>query len=145
MAVNLKRTYFAILLPAVFGFITVLGLRYFNLLAPAPYRYFPVSAPLIFILCSVFSLALPIFYRTLFAHKMRRQINTPIKLWLKFERNLIVIALVGPYLALVAHVVGVPRFYLASTVLMGLYAAYFFYPTQKRVAYEKRIFRVQLL
>ena len=139
----MKRIYFVGLLPAILGFVLLFAWRYFNFWGLETYRPPALFAPLLFILGGIFSLAAPIFYRTLFAHKMRRQKSTPLAVWLKFERNLILIALVTPYLALAAHLLSLPRFYLAGTILMGLYAIYYFYPSQKRMAFEKQIFRVK--
>jgi len=100
------------------------------------------GAPLIFILSAIFALALPIFYRTLFAHRRRHLIGiVPAELF-KFERNLIGMTMVTPYLAMVAYLMGLPRFHLAGIILIALYAVYYYYPSRKRITFEERIFRV---
>ena len=91
----------------------------------------------------VFAVALPIFFRTLFAHKIRHQKSTSEAELIKFERNFLYIALVAPYLMLVAYLLEFPRFYLAGTVLMALYAVYYYYPSKKRIQFERKIFRVK--
>jgi hypothetical protein len=102
-----------------------------------------ILAPSIFVLSVILAVALPIFYRTFFAHN-RRHVESISEMELnKFERNLIYITLVTPYLALAALLLELPRFYTAGTILMGIYAVYYFYPSRKRIALDRRIFRVK--
>jgi len=143
MDADLRRTYFLLLLPAVFGLLLTWGLQYFHIFEPAAFRPPLLLAPLLFVLCGVFALALPIFYRTLFANRMRSRQSTPEAEWFRFERNLIFIALVTPYITLAAQVLQLPRFHLAGTILMTLYALYYYYPSRKLLDFERRIFRVR--
>jgi len=143
MASKLKRTYLNLLIPAIAGFIIVLFIRQFNMVHPGLYHVPMALAPIIFVLSVVFAVALPIFYRTLFANKIRHQTNTSETDWLKFEQNLIRIALVTPYLTLSAYFFQVPEFHLAGSTLAALYAVYYFYPSEKRIAFERRIFKVK--
>jgi hypothetical protein len=50
-------------------------------------------------------------------------------------------ALVTPYLAAIAYFLQLPRFYLAATLLMALYAIYYYYPSLKRITFDEKIFR----
>jgi hypothetical protein len=143
MVEDLKRTYFILLIPAVLGFIVLFLSLKFNSINLNLYQVPKTLALIIFILSVVFAVALPIFYRTLFANKIRHQTATSEADWLKFERNSIRIALVTPYLTLAAHFLELPRFHLSGTILMALYAVYYFYPSKKRIAFERRIFRVK--
>jgi hypothetical protein len=61
---------------------------------------------------------------------------------IKFERNLLFMVLATPYLALTAFILEFPRFYSAGTILMGIYTIYYFYPSKKRIALDRRIYRV---
>jgi hypothetical protein len=63
--------------------------------------------------------------------------------FIKFERRLMVISLVTPYLALVAYTLEFPKFYTTAAILMGLYAIYYFFPSKRRLALDRRIFRVR--
>ena len=143
MATQLKRTYFYLLIPAILGFIVVVFCRRFNLMNPVVHNLPDMLPPIIFILSIVFAVAMPVFYRTLFANRMRRQTSTSEKEWLKFEQNLIRIALITPFLTVFAYFLQIPKFHLSGTTLAALYAIYYFYPSQKRIAFEKRIFRVK--
>jgi len=142
MIYNLKRIYFALLLPAVAGFVLVLVLEHFQLVEWNIPRIPDVIPPFIFIASVCFAVALPIFYRTLFANKRRHQTRTNENDWIRFERNLLYIAMAAPYVGLIAQILRLPRFHMAGTIIMALYAVYYYYPSKKRIAFERRIFRV---
>lgn len=143
MDADLRRTYFLLLLPALFGLLLAFLLQYLDVLEAGGFQAPVFVAPLLFVLCGVFALALPIFYRALFANRMRSRQSTPEAEWFRFERNLIFITLVTPYITLVAQALQLPRFHLAGTILMTLYALYYYYPSRRRLDFERRIFRVQ--
>ena len=143
MTHELKRTYFILLLPAVAGFILIFILQHFHLVRFNIPQIPPVLYPIIFIVSVCFAVALPIFYRTVFANKRRHQIHTTEEDWLKFEHNLLYIAMATPYVALIAQILQLPRFHLGGTIIMALYAVYYYYPSKRRIEYERRIFRVK--
>ena len=143
MADELRRTYFILLIPAIVGFIGISAAKKFNFIEFGYITSLELVAPLVFVLSVVFAIAWPIFFRTLFAHKNRHQKSIPEVDLIKFERNFLYIVLVTPYLMLTAYLFEFPRFYLAGTVLMTLYAVYYYYPSKKRIQFERRIFRVK--
>jgi hypothetical protein len=143
MTRGLKRTYFTLLLPAVAGFILIFVFRHFQLI-PFSIPQIPTAlAPIIFVISVCSAVALPIFYRSVFANKRRHQTKTAEEDWLKFEYNMLYIAMVTPYVALIAQILQLPRFHMGGTIIMALYAVYYYYPSQKRIDYERRIFRVK--
>ena len=141
MTDRLKKLYFTLLIPSFIGFIFGYAVKYLYHSMYIPGEVMAFGAPLIFILSAIFALALPIFYRTLFAHRRSHLSRIVPAELLKFERNLIGMAMVTPYLAMVAYLIGLPRFYLAGTILLALYAVYYYYPSKKRITFEERIFR----
>ena len=143
MTHDLKRIYFILLLPAVAGFIAVFTLKHFHLIDWNIPEIPHLITPFVFIISVCFAVAFPILYRTVFANKMRHQTHTAEKDWLKFERNLLYIAMTTPYVSLIAQVLQLPRFHLAAVIIMALYAVYYYYPSKKRIEYERRIFRVK--
>jgi hypothetical protein len=143
MAHDLRRTYFTLLLPAVAGFILIFILQHFHLVNFNISQIPPVLYPTIFVASVCFAVAFPIFYRTVFANKRRHQTHTSEEDWLKFERNLLYIAMATPYVCLIAQILKLPRFHLGGTIIMALYAVYYYYPSKKRIDYERRIFRVK--
>ena len=140
---KLKRTYFTLLVPAIVGFAAYFIAKTYNLVEFGPTKFQGILAPLLFILSVVFAIALPIFFRTLFAHNVRKKKSVSEDDLLRFERTFLYIALVTPYIALVGYMLELPRFHLGGTVIMALYALYYYYPSQRRVQFERRIFRVK--
>ncbi len=143
MQSRLKRTYFRLLVPALAGFVVVFINREFSLVNLGGGKAGEVLVVAVFIASLVFAIAAPIFLRTLFAHQQREKKGVAEREFVQFEQNLIRIAMVTPYLSLVAYLLSFPEFYLAGSFLAGLYAVYYFYPSQRRIAFEKRIFRVE--
>lgn len=143
MGSMLKKSYFLYLSPAVIMLIALTVLKGTSHLMAETIPYPPILAAIIFVLSVIFALAAPIFYRTLFAYTVRDLKNTPSKKLLCFERNLLRIALITPYLGIAAYMLDFPNLYFGGCVLMSLYALYYFYPSQTRLAFEKRIFRVR--
>jgi hypothetical protein len=142
MTAELKRTYFIILIPSLLGFILAYGVKAYDLFRLDRGDNLNIFGPVILILCVTLAIALPIFYRTLFAHQKRDQKMVSEADFVKFERRLMVISLVTPYLALVAYILEFPKFNTTAAILMGLYAIYYFFPSKKRLALDRRIFRV---
>jgi Ca2+/Na+ antiporter len=131
----------ALITPAFVCFAAVYVLRQ---MYPPMDRSMPINifmAPIIFILTAISALAGPILYRSFFAHSQRYLHGVPYAKLFKFERKLTAMALITPYLALVAYGLQFPRFYLAAILLMALYAVYYYYPSQRRISFDEKIFR----
>ena len=143
MTDELKRTYLTFLLPSILVFTLAGGAKAYDLIEIGSDNFIQIGGPLIFILCIALAIAFPIFYRALFAHKNRDVMSVSDQKFLKFERTLVNVVMITPYLALLSYLFELPRFYTASAILIGLYAVYYFYPSKKRIAFERRIFRVK--
>jgi len=140
---KLKKTYFILLIPAIVGFICIYLSKRFNFFNLDQPQFISILAPIVFVLSVIFAIAAPIFFRSLFAHKISNEKSTTESKLIKFEQSLIRIALVTPYLGLIAYFFEFQKFYFSATFIMTLYAVYYFYPSKKRIAFEKRIFRVK--
>jgi hypothetical protein len=143
MVNELRRTYFKLLIPALLGFIGIFYAKKFNLIGNGHSELQKIFSPLLFMLSVIFAIALPIVYRMLFVRKIRNHKNISGKTFIEFERTFLYIVMTTPYLTLAAYLLEIPRFHLAGSILMGLYAVYYYYPSQKRFQFEKRIFRVK--
>jgi len=143
MITELKKTYFVFSIPAIVGFMLAYGVRAFNLIRPGRVDFIEIWAPSVFILSILLAMALPVSYRTLFAYKKRDRKNVTEAELIKFERLMISITMITPYLALTAYVFEFPGFYTGGSFLMGFYALYYFFPSKKRIALDRRIFRVK--
>jgi len=126
---ELTRTYFKILLPSIIGFIITGLLKVFEIIHFGPLRYIDFFAP--------------VFSRTIFANEMRNEKSVSLEDFVTFERRILYISLITPYLALIAFLFDFPKFHLAGSFLMAIYAAYYYYPSKRRIAFDKRIFRVK--
>ena len=140
---ELRRTYIVLLIPAIVGFIFLFVAKTYHLIHIGPFKFKEFLGPAVFIVSVILAIALPILFRTLFAHKVRHQKSVSETDLLKFERIFLYVALLTPYVTLTAYFFELPRFYCAGTVLMALYAVYYYYPSERRITFEKRIFRVR--
>ena len=141
MTKELKNVYLALLLPSLLGFALAGWAKAYVFIEINSVNSIEIAGAAVFILCIALAIAFPIFYRTLFAHQSRDLLRVPEKKLLNFERTLISVVMVTPYLALIAYFLELPRFYTASAILMGLYAGYYFYPSTRRIAFDRKIFR----
>jgi hypothetical protein len=141
MCHDLKKIYFTLLLPCILGFALAGWAKAYSFIKIDSADFFAIAGPFAFILAVISALAFPVFYRSLFAHKNRNLTRINEKDLLEFERTLMNVAMITPYLALTAFLLDLPRFYTAGTILMGIYAGYYFYPSKRRIAFDRRIFR----
>jgi hypothetical protein len=139
----LKQQYWMMIIPAGCLFL-IFGLaRQLNLIHPGQFAIPGVLHAIIFILSAVTAIAGPLFLRTLFAHSMRNETEATVKKFLTFQKNNLWISQITPYLAFIAVLCDFPRFYGGAIVLMTLYAVYYFFPSEKRISFDQKIFRVK--
>jgi hypothetical protein len=142
MQKKLQTQYILMVVPAVFLFLVfglVQGMQITASERVAPGAMVPV---LVFIVSTITAIAGPLFLRTLFAHSVKEQHKVKSSAFLSFQRRLLWVSQTTPYLAFVAVLCNFPRFYAAAIVLMGLYALYYYYPSQRRIGFDKKMFRV---
>ncbi len=144
MIKSLKKIYIINLAPVVAGFI-VLGLgRSLKSSAFSSCHTMPVFFTIIiFIFSAVTCLALPVLIRTLFANSVKDKKNVTKEEFLKFQKKLLYAAMITPWFSLTGYLFVFPKFYLASINLMALYALYYYYPSEKRINFDKKIFRLK--
>ncbi len=129
-------------LPALGLLLTLGPAKSLNLVSPGGFNLPAMLPAAVFVVSAVTAIAGPLFLRTLFAHSVRKQQAVTTVDFLAFQRRLLWISQITPYLAFVAVFCDFPRFYAAAIVLMGLYALYYYYPSQRRIGFDKKIFRV---
>jgi hypothetical protein len=140
---QLKTTYFCLLAPAVLAVATIFVAQRAGYLVGAGAQSSAWLGPALFTLAGTFAIALPIFYRTLFLHRIRHRKRTPVDVLLAYERRFLLLTMVPVYLAAIAYALEITYFHFVGTVLMALYAAYYYYPSPRRIASEKRLFRAE--
>lgn len=141
MIKSLKRTYFGIALPPFVGF-TLTGIL--DSTVPAETSRMAVPGPtaaVLLMLAATASIAFPIYYRSWFSYRNRRKKQIKEKKLLRFERILISVTMLTPYLAFLSHLLRLSRFHTTAIILMSLYAAYYFYPSTRRINLDRVIFR----
>lgn len=142
MSHPLKQLYWMLVLPVAAGFLVLTLLDGAGLLLFNAGALNKVLAPALFTMAALFSIGLPVLYRSALAHRLRQHRDVSQPVFLRFQRHLICIAMVTPYLALMAWTFKLSAFHCSGIVLMALYAGYYFYPSKKRIVFEKKLFRV---
>jgi len=139
----LNKQYWMMIIPAGCLFL-IFGLaRQLNLIHPDQFAMPGVLHAIVFVLSAVTAIAGPLFLRTLFAHSMRNETGATAKKFWAFQTNTLWLSQMTPYLAFIAVFCDFPRFYGGAIVLMALYAVYYFFPSEKRISFDQRIFRVK--
>ena len=100
------------------------------------------AAAWLFFSTAVFALGLPVLYRLVFVHQNRNSTGVSEKAFIRFEKNLVHLIMVAPYLVLAGYYLQIPGFHFTGSALMGLYAVYFYFPSHRRMAAERCLFRV---
>ena len=139
---QLKKHYLFLLLPAAIGFALVCGAKVLGYYLVPEFQVHALVPALVFILAGVFAIALPIFYRSYFAHIHRHRIQVSAKELVRMELHTIALIMTAPYLALLAYGLNLPRFHLCGTILIALYGVYYFYPSKKRMDFQKKLYRI---
>ena len=69
----------------------------------------------------------------------------PISLqeFLDFEKKLIIISMISPYIIIIPIIFNFSSFYFAGIILFSLYSIYYYYPSEKRIDFEKKLFRIK--
>ncbi len=143
MQIQLKQYYLFLLLPAALIFPFVYLVCETDLIPVEKMVLSSLFYPVFFVAGALCAVAGPIFLRTLFAHRVRNQNRVSKKMFMTFQKRLLFMALITPYLAMAALFFDLPRFYSSAVVLMALYAVYYYYPSMRRVRFDVRIFKVR--
>ena len=139
----LKKKYYYIVVPAIFIAIVLMIFKQYNFLqiTPTPFILNTIS-PAIFTLTALLAIAFPVLHRTIFNNKIKElKFITPDKFY-RYQNQTLYFIAITPYLVLIAYVLHLPQLFFGGTALFSLYALYFYYPSEKRIRNEKRIYRV---
>ncbi len=144
MTNELKKYYFVLITPAAIILISVYLLKLLGMDVRLNSPTGNTTNILLFILSAAFGIAFPILCRTWFVKKIESRKTLEPNEFLQFEKRILLIALTVPYFAIVAVFLNLPFQYLAGIFLIAIYSVYFFYPSDKRIEFDKKIFRVRL-
>ena len=143
MQSRLKKYYYRSLLPAVGMIVVVLGGRAIQLISPVSLLHEKSWTAGLFVLTFVSAVAGPVVLRAVFAYRMRAARYTPSRDFYRFQKRLIQMTLPAVYLASIVCLAELPRFWQAGIILSALYAVYYQYPSERRIASDQRVFRVE--
>jgi len=97
----------------------------------------------LFILSAAFSLVLPVLYRIWFVNRVKEQKSLSADEFLRYEKNMLTVVLISPYIVAIAALFHVSPGYYFGIILFALYGCYYYFPSYKRLNFEKRIFRIK--
>lgn len=139
----LRKIYFWQLLPAITLIAVAYLLKYyFKLSDTEPVPSLLVSV-VITTLAGVVSVAAPIFYRSYFVYKNRDKKKILPDDFLGFERVLLTTALMSPYFLVISVLINMNETANMLITIFALYALYYYFPTEKKMRFEMRIFRIK--
>ncbi|HKJ81833.1 MAG TPA: hypothetical protein VJ954_07410 [Ignavibacteriaceae bacterium] len=139
---ELRKTYFKYLFPIVILLVFVYLGQLLEIIKQRELELSRMVSVTILVLVALFSIALPIFYRALFVNKIKDRKTISVDEFLKFEKKLLVIAMIAPYFIVITILLNLPGFYYGMVVIIALYAVYYYFPSEKRIKFEKRLFRI---
>jgi hypothetical protein len=141
-ASSLKRSYYRQLLPALGAIVLVAAGQAAGLLDAVAFDV-RVLGVVIFVSAIAFAAALPVFIRATFAHRVRLENRIEETAFMDFQKRLMRTALLSPYMVPLGLLLGLPGFYQIGIYLAAFYAVYYHYPSERRIGFDRRIFRVQ--
>lgn len=141
---HLLRRYLRLLVPPAIVLAAVEAARALGYFTSLKYVDHPTWDVVLFVLAALFSAALPILYRVLFARTHRGKPSVTFAALFRFERNSMGIALYAPWTAVIASLIAVSGYHMSGIFILALYAAYVFFPSRRRLSADARIFRVRV-
>lgn len=144
MRERLLRLYWTMVAPAAALFAALYVLEKTGAVSGRPWaQAHPWVGPAIFIAAAALGIAGPLALRTAFVSAHRTASAVREEELQSFEERQMLVALWTPYLAVAAAFLELPKVLFVGTVLACFYALYYFYPSERRIAYERRIFRAR--
>lgn len=131
------------MVPAVCLFVLAGLARQFNFVQSGQLTVPESLYAVIFVLSAISALAGPILIRTLFANATQGEARVSSDNFLSFQKRLLGVSLISPYLAFMAYLFDFPRFHAGAVLLMAMYAVYYYFPSEKRIVFDRKIFRVE--
>ncbi len=140
---TLGKVYYRQLIPAAMLTVLAWSLKYlFHFAANDTTAGLAVTITVTTI-AGVIGIALPIFYRSYFVYKIKDKKQISADTFLTFERTLITLALLPPYFLVVAMLMNMNQTALMLITLFSIYSAYYYFPSEKKMLFEMKIFRIR--
>lgn len=140
---NLKRLYFIQLIPA----IILIGILYFfkdhlKWQGAMPVPGNTINDIMIAVAVAI-GIAFPMFYRSYFVFKVRDKMEISTDIFIRFEKILMTFSLITPYFLILSVAINLKSMANVVITLLALYAAYYYFPSERKMQFEMKIFRIQ--
>ncbi len=142
-AKNLQRIYYWQLVPAAILLIMAYALTFIFHLADQNLSAGKTVTIIVTVLSGVIGIALPVFYRSYFVYKIKDQKKIAEDTFLNYERTQITLALLTPYFLIIAVLMTMNQTALILITLFSIYVLYYYFPSEKKVLFEMKIFRIK--
>ncbi len=139
---ELQKLYWQLLIPALILLMASEGAKSMGFIIHLTFSEKRIVSILILVLAALTAVALPVLLRTFFINRVKDQKSVAPFEWLKYERRTMAMALTTPYFFFLASLLRFNRFYYVAVFLLSLYGCYYYFPSQKRIHFEKRLFRI---
>lgn len=144
LRIHLRKRYLLLLSPPALLFLLTELAKANGLFGGLPHVNHEVWDVVLFIAAALTAVALPILYRVLFARANRDRTAVKFSAFYRFENNSMVLALYTPWIALIASLLVVTGAHMTGIFLLTLYACYVFFPSERRLSSDARVFRVTM-
>jgi len=142
-AKNLQKIYYWQMVPAVILLIMAYLLTFIFHLSDENLTAGKSVTVIVTTLSGITGIAFPILYRSYFVHKIRNKKKIKEETFLNYERTQITLALLTPYFLIIAVLMNMNQTALMLITLFSLYVAYYYFPSEKKVLFEMKIFRIK--
>ncbi len=140
---ELQKYFRRLLLPIFTILILAIGMLLLHLTDWTPtHLIHPVSITL-FVLSALNALVFPLLYRLLMIHRFRAEQKASRNEFMAFQKHTLQMSLSTFYFFIIALLMGVSQLVYLGIFLLALYSAYFYFPSQKRIDFEIRLFRIE--
>jgi len=139
---ELNKYYWKLLVPALALILISELLKTLDITNVPIFEQKYIFSAVIFALAALSSIGLPIVRRLVFVDKVKNLKEVDALVWMKFEKQSLQIALLTPYFFFIASALQFISFFYTVIFLLALYACYYYFPSEKRVHFEMRIFRI---
>lgn len=135
---SLVRYYWILLIPGVLFSLVVIGLISIGLNQTVEVScWFKM---LIFSIVVANGLIFPIWWRILYFRSIKTEQRLSKKAFIRLQRGLILSACLGGLLLPIAYILGLSRVPMVITILIVLYAVYYYYPCKRRIQLDTKLF-----
>ncbi len=139
---EIRLYYFKLIIPAVLCCFVIFILEKMNIDVFLG-EISQAGTVLLIFSAAFFSILLPLWFRIFFIRKVQGQRTVSVEQFIGFEKTFILIAELSLYIVLIAYLFKVPRIQMLFIALFGFYAAYYYFPSRKRLHHEKNLFRIK--